>query len=204
MEDSIAAFVLSLAKRPHTENSFNPYRDPSHRVNLMQYLGLTLAQPGRRILLVGEALGYRGGRLTGIPFSSERLLLRPSHPFPRSLSQNVEIKGATSEATATLVWNALAGRRRIPLFWNAFPFHPHLPRDPWSNRAPTRSEIDEGAHYLASLAELQQPERIAGLGKKGCLAARRALPGRVITPLRHPSYGGKIEFLEGLAKFLRG
>jgi hypothetical protein len=155
-------------------------------------------------MLVGEALGYRGGRLTGIPFSSERLLRQAPHPFLRALRERVRINGETSEATATLVWGALSGRRRLPLFWNAFPFHPYHPGSPQSNRAPTASEISEGQAHLQQIAAIYQPELVAGVGKKGYLAAGRALPDTPIVLLRHPSYGGKSEFESGLTRLLRG
>ena len=68
---------------------------------------------GRRVLVVGEALGYRGGLLTGIPISCERLLREQRHPFWRRLAPQLTIEGDTPEATATIVWDYLANRRRI-------------------------------------------------------------------------------------------
>jgi uracil-DNA glycosylase len=203
MEDCIRTFVASLAEQPHTETTYNPYRNAAARDNLAQYLRAVCAQSGRRILMVGEALGYRGGRLTGIPFSSERLLRQAPHPFLRALHDRVAISGNTSEATATLVWAALARRRRIPLFWNAFPFHPHRRGEPASNRAPTADEIAGGQAYLQRLAALYRPQLIAGLGNKGCLAVHRALPDERIAALRHPSYGGKADFERGLSRLLQ-
>jgi uracil-DNA glycosylase len=203
MEEEIHGFIVDLTVRRSNGQSYNPYREPILRQNLLSYLGLLFSQPGRRILLVGEALGYRGGRLTGIPFSSERLLTQAPHPFLRSLSRHATVTGDSSEATATIVWNALAGRRRIPLFWNAFPFHPHHPGEPRSNRSPTASEVAEGQVYLRRLAALYQPRHVAGLGCNGYLAARSALPGIPITRIRHPSHGGKSDFERGLARLLR-
>ena len=203
MDDPIVDFVRSLAGRPNNEACFNPYRDPGARHNLEQYLSLVASRPGRPVLLVGEALGYRGGRLTGIPFSSERLLRDAPHALLRTLRGRVQIKGDSSEATATLVWSALEGRRRLPLFWNAFPFHPHRPGYPDSNRAPTAAEVSEGQDYLRRLVAIYHPRLVAGLGKKGYQAAQRALPDTRVSPLRHPSYGGKREFERGLDKLLR-
>jgi uracil-DNA glycosylase len=203
MEAEIRDFVDCLASRPDTEGTVNPYRSLIASNNLIHYLFALFRQPGRRILLVGEALGYRGGRLTGIPLSSERLLGAAPHPFLRALHPHLEIDGNTSEATATLVWGALAGRRRIPLFWNAFPFHPHRPGQPGSNRAPKAEEISEGQFYLERLATLYRPLLVAGLGRIGSLAAGRALPDQRILQLRHPSHGGKVDFEQGIARLLR-
>jgi hypothetical protein len=124
MPDKISEFVIDLGARPDTHGTSNPYRRIDCRLNLENYLRAMVARPGRRILVVAEALGYRGGGLTGIPISSENLLRLAPHPFLRALRESLQIDGNTSEATATMVWDTLAGRRRIPLFWNAFPFHP--------------------------------------------------------------------------------
>ena len=203
METALKEFVGALTDRNSTDTSYNPYLLESNRNNLCHYLMTVFAQPGRRFMLVGEALGYRGGRLTGIPFSSERLLRQKTHPFLRSLGEHLELTGDSSEATATLVWGALANRRRIPLFWNAFPFHPHQPGDPGSNRAPHAAEIAEGQVYLQRLVSLYRPVRIAGLGGHGYRAVTRALPDTPIAQIRHPSYGGKHDFRQGLARLLR-
>ena len=39
---------------------------------------------------------------------------------------------------------------------------------------------------------------VAGVGRKGTLAAQAAFPEREVVALRHPSYGGKAEFERGL------
>jgi uracil-DNA glycosylase len=203
MDLDIEKFVEILATRPAGNRVDNPYRRQACRHNLRCYLQAILSRPGRRVLLVGEALGYRGGKLTGIPFSSEKLLSQAPHPFLRALQGQLILEGETSEATASMVWNTLARRRRIPLFWNAFPFHPHLAASPSSNRAPTAGEIAEGQALLRKLAELYQPQLVAGLGHKGTRCARQAFPGREITQIRHPSYGGKADFQVGMARLLR-
>ena len=39
---------------------------------------------------------------------------------------------------------------------------------------------------------------IAGIGRKGQLAAQKAFPNHTIQRIRHPSFGGKREFIEGM------
>lgn len=200
--ENINRFIQRLEARPHSASATNPYRLPHRSHNLRHYLQALLAQPGRRILVIGEALGYRGGLLTGIPISSERLLREADHPFWRKLAPSLNVAGDTAEATASIAWDYLANRRRIPLFWNAFPFHPCRPGEPATNRAPNAAELAEGIPYLRELAAIYQPQLIAGLGHKGSTAARRAFPEHSVRALRHPSYGGKQDFIDGMDKLL--
>ena len=100
------------------------------------------------------------------------------------------------------MWDYLARRRTLPLFWNAFPFHPHHEGKPLSNRAPTADEISEGISYLRLIGEWYRPQHVAGLGRKGARALERAFPGCRVAALRHPSYGGKNEFIRGMDRLL--
>ncbi len=202
--NSIANSLLPLLeKRRHTAVVTNPYRLPHRSANLVAYLEAMAARRGRRVLVIGEALGYRGGLGTGIPISSCGLFERPPHPFLRRLAQDICYEGEVKEATASIVWEYLSARRTLPLFWNAFPFHPHRQNEPNSNRGPTRTEIQEGQTALHLLAAWYRPQRIAGLGRLGTRAAQLAFPGSPIFALRHPSYGGKQEFIEGMDRLLR-
>jgi Arc/MetJ-type ribon-helix-helix transcriptional regulator len=69
-----AELVAALAQA-RIGSTFNQYaegpRAPLLRRRLCAYLE---ARAGARILLVGEAPGYRGARVSGIPFTSERQL----------------------------------------------------------------------------------------------------------------------------------
>jgi hypothetical protein len=194
----LAAFLDRLESREHSAGVCNPYRLPGRTANLCAYLDALLSAKGRRMLLVGEAPGYRGALQTGIPFSSPRLLKQSSHAFWQGLRPALDLQGDGHENTATLAWQVLAGRRALPLFWNAFPFHPHHPGRAQSNRAPRARELDEGRCYLQQLAGLYHPHCIAGIGRKGTAAAFAAFPGQQVWSIRHPSYGGKQAFNEGM------
>jgi hypothetical protein len=120
----MASFVERLAEA-EIGATFNFYRAGTgadvRRARLVGYLALRQRAP---ILLVGEAAGYRGARVSGIPFTSER-----------------QVSGSgPGEASATIVRRVLRelGLEEAVLCWNLVPTHPHRPGRPESNRPPTR------------------------------------------------------------------
>lgn len=193
-------FFSKLAKRKNSLTVFNPYREEYKLSNLKRYIELVSQQQGPRVLLVGEAYGFKGGRLTGIPFSSGKLFSEVDHPFLIALSKDISLDEAslTSENTASIVWRYLLKRNTVPLFWNSFPYHPHPSRIQKKNRAPTKAEIEEGLALLQMLIDFYQPQMLAGLGRKGADCLQRAFPEREICYIRHPSYGGKNDFIQGM------
>ena len=172
-------FVARVAEA-RIGRTFNFYRDCEgarlRRERLVSYLE---ARTRARYLLVGEAAGYRGARVSGLPFTSERQLTGQ----------------APAEATATIVHRVLGelGIEDDVLLWNLVPTHPHRPREPKSNRPPTRAEIEAGTPFLAELAS---GRRVLPVGR----LAHARLGGRY---LRHPSHGGAAPFRRGLLDSLR-
>jgi uracil-DNA glycosylase len=172
-------FVERLAAARIGE-TLNFYREGAgaelRRARLAEYLDAHADAP---ILLVGEAAGYRGARVSGLPFTSERQLTgrRPA------------------EATATVVHRVLAdlGVERDVLLWNLVPTHPYSRGRPDSNRRPTAAEIAASEPFLAELARAR---RILAVGR----LAHARLGGRYV---RHPSHGGAVSFRAGVVDFLR-
>ncbi|HEX6640467.1 MAG TPA: uracil-DNA glycosylase [Thermoanaerobaculia bacterium] len=174
------------------------------RRNLRLYLD-ELDAIGPRMLLIGEAVSYRGGRLTGIAFVSESVMLGGVDTASgRILGADRGYRKATAgpklstEASATMVWETIRDVRPLPLLWNAFPFHPFGPDDENSNRAPSASELLIGQRFIERLMSLFAFEQIVAIGNHASLSLQRMEIEH--TKVRHPSQGGKNLFVEGMAR----
>ena len=166
------AFVAELASA-RIGKTFNQYSHSRlRRERLVAYLERFAAAP---VLLVGEAPGYRGARISGLPFTSERQLTG----------------SGPAEATATLVHRTLAELtlEEAVLLWNVVPTHPGTAS---SNRAPTRAEIAAGLPFVRELA---QGRPVVAVGR----LAHVELGGLHV---RHPSHGGAQAFRDGLIELL--
>lgn len=153
-------------------DTFNQYRRPRLRARLAEYLEAKQDAP---IVLVGEAAGYRGARVSGIPFTSERQLTGTG----------------PAEATATIVHRALAelGLEEHVLLWNVVPTHPGTET---SNRRPTRVEVEASSPFLEELVT----------GRRAIAVGRLAERVLGVPSVRHPSHGGAADFRAGLATLL--
>jgi Uracil DNA glycosylase superfamily. len=126
-------------------------------------------------ILVGEAAGYRGARVSGIAFTSER-----------------QLTGAgPAEASATVVHRVLAELEVDDdvLLWNVVPTHPGTAS---SNRRPTRDEVAAARPFLQELA---RGRRVIAVGR---LAATE-LDSEYV---RHPAHGGALAFADGVRRRL--
>ena len=130
------------------------------------------------VVLVGEAAGYRGARISGIPFTSERQLTGRG----------------PAEASATIVHRVLAelGVDDDVLLWNVVPTHPHEPGRPYTNRRPSRVEVDVSFRFLEGAAR----------GRRVIAVGRLAQEMTGAPYVRHPSHGGAEAFRAGLAALL--
>jgi uracil-DNA glycosylase len=166
-------FVAELAAA-RIGGTFNQYADsPIRRARLERYLE---ERTDATIVLVGEAAGYRGARVSGVPFTSERQLTG----------------SGPAEATATIVQATLAelGIADDVLLWNVVPTHPGTAT---SNRPPTHAEVRAGMPFALRLAA---GRRVVAVGR----LAAAALDAPYV---RHPSHGGAAAFSSGLAAVVR-
>jgi len=195
----LGRFIDALSRVEVSDRACNQYAR-GERANAIRRhnLQIYLQQIGNpRMLLVGEAPSYRGGRLTGIPFTSESIMMRllGAHRGYRKATPGPRL---STEASATMVWATIQHIEPLPLLWNAFPFHPFATGNPFSNRIPTTGELLIGAPFLQSLLQLFPIERVVAVGN----LAERSLTrlGIEHVKVRHPSQGGKRKFVEGLAR----
>ena len=161
-------FVARLAETEIGE-TYNQYAGSQLLCErLTAYLG---ERAGASVVLVGEAAGYRGARVSGIPFTSERQLTG----------------SGPAEATATIVHRVLArlGVEEEVLLWNVVPTHPGSAR---SNRRPTRVEVEAAASFLRELTR----------GRAAIAVGRLAAAALEAPYVRHPSHGGAAAFEAGL------
>src|SRR5436309_6495569 len=180
------------------------------RVYLRERLGKA------RLVVIGEALGYRGGHFSGIPMTSERILLgkkkdgciESEQVFSGIISQRTskpeKCRDGFSEPTATIVWNTLLKLGLSPeqfVLWNAFPWHSfNRHRGMLSNRMPTKPERSVGLPVLKAFLNLFRCEEVVALGR----IAARQLTDLNVEPhyVRHPAAGGAKLFRQQIAKMV--
>lgn len=204
--DAIVALIADLARTPTAADATNPYAfdGPSGNAIRRDNLRLALEQArayGPTLMLVGEAPGYLGARRTGVPFTSERLLLEGVDPpgifgAARGFVQTTDDGRISSEQTATIVWREARALGIFIVGWNACPFHPHRPDRPLSNRPPRVGEIRQGLPFLERACALFPAVPVIAMGN----VADRALTllGIAHSKVRHPAQGGARLFAAGL------
>lgn len=202
---SIQTFVQTLTKQVVSNNSYNQYTNPIIKNNLKIYLS-EMKKLNPKILCIGEAAGYNGCRLTGIAFTSEYLMMKENHCIfgaskgYKTIHSNTKLQ---KEISATIVWEVLNDNQSYPLLWNAVPFHPFKNRNYKSNRTPDSLELQIGKFYIQELLnEFSNICYIVAIGKKAEKSLIDMNLSIDIKEVRHPSNGGKNDFVSGLQNII--
>lgn len=164
--------------------------------NLYNYVRAFQKRP--EVLVVGEAPGFRGCRFSGIPFTSEKLLIEQQIPVQGKQSSTES--RPRSEATATVFWEVIVPFKESVFAWNTVPFHPHLPNDLTKNRPPTAQETKRFIKLLNALINALTPKRIIAVGNVAYYTLRNLRIHCI--QVRHPSYGGKKKFKTQISEIL--
>ncbi len=214
----ISKFMERLTETPSARGVFNPWTDvdkendigprtPSiRRKHLRHYFESRLKTV--KYLIIGEAVGYRGGHFSGVPMTSERILLgfhkeRGIHPDdvlpglkPERTSRPEIMPHGFSEPTATIVWETILNSPFPPVrfaLWNAFPWHPFEPtKGILSNRRPKTKEMVRNADILEQFTRLFPDKTVIAMGKVAEEWLNRL--GIPCHPIRHPAQGGAQTF----------
>jgi hypothetical protein len=166
--------------------------------NLLRYLELTA---GATTLLVGEAPGWRGATITGVPFMSLReLSARPGLLTAASDGDGFllpEEPAAAWELSASIVQKALRRWPVQPVNWPIYPNHPFQAPDRATNRAPRVPEVRAGAPIALELVGALGIRRVVAIGRKAEHALAAA--GIEAVAVRHPAQGGAALFSTQMA-----
>ncbi len=225
---NLTSFIASLQAYRSTIDSFNPWADfdqvydnaetsPIIRsAHLKEYLFHRIDRA--KYILVAEAVGFQGAKFSGIPLSSERILMgyhkeiEPTNILPNTMFQRTsKIQAAPSkqvqqkgyaEPTATIAWKLLQQLPVSPydiIFWNIFPFHPFKPSaGQLTNRTPRVDELTLGLEYLNQLIALcPQEVKIIAIGAKSANTI-----GNGCARVAHPANGGATRFRSELPKYV--
>ena len=190
--EHVAALEFGSCFRPLTDESAEldlAGAAALRRGNLAHYLVERTRE--RPVVLAGEAMGYAGGRFSGIAFTAERTLLDWGAPYALTSTRPEGYK----ELSGSIVHGLLGelGLEHRVLLWNTVPAHPHPPGRLLGNRAPSMPERRAGGAVLGQLLELVDPLAIVPVGK----VAERSLAELGIGSLpsvRHPAQGGATRF----------
>lgn len=201
------SFVQALAAI-RLPNVFNPYADtcPVHdrhdaaavRRRSLRTLLAAAQSLGIDTIWMGRDLGYRGGRRTGLALTDEMRLTQFPSIYPGAETAKSTLGPAVAERTAAEIWAVLAQLDLPPLLWNVFPFHPHEPGEPFTNRKFTAAELKVADALNRQLLSWLGIRRIIAIGQDAATYASQF--GVQVETVRHPSYGGVVEFRDGIRR----
>jgi len=182
--EDLVRFLDHLWSVKVTEHLFDPWQQSNNddldegAVARRRFaLAAHLSAPRPSLLCVGEAPGYRGCRVSGVPFTSEGQIGDAVIPRLTSMKTRFSVRPRPwREGSATKVWGALTaqGLEEATVLWNAVPWHPHPPGMPLQNRGPSSAEWLAGLRLLQMLLEaLPETTRVVAIGRVAEAALKR-------------------------------
>lgn len=199
---------LKIMQDYSADNVFNPYRNvcdqydtidsPKLRFRVLNEILQKAEKNKVDAIWLGRDLGHRGGRRTGLAFTDdlnvENHLKRwnvINNPFTYP---EIPVK----EQTASTIWSKLQNIDEKIFLWNIFPFHPYEMNEPLTNRCHNKQENIIGKQILLQLIEMLQPKKILAIGNDAFNSVQQLNIEVNLKKARHPSYGGKNDFLEAI------
>lgn len=211
--DRIRLFIDKLSKEistPELTNVYSPEIPQSEvcRENLYNYLH-RIKNNNSKVMLIGEAPGYHGCRLSGIAFTSEDKFTENIIPgiMGKDLGYKIYSKREPErEFSASTVCPKLKdwynAHGSVPLLWNICPFHSHKEGNIMSNRTPRKKEIEKGIKYFLELVDIFEIQHIGCIGRKSFNTIGNMGLNTSLEYLRHPSCGGKREFEANITEYM--
>lgn len=212
--DRIRLFIDELSKEESTPELTNVYSSevPQSEIcrdNLSNYLQ-RIRNNNNKVMLIGEAPGFHGCRLSGIAFTCEENFTDDIIPgvMGKNMGYRIFSKGKPEkERSASIVWPKLKDwyndHGSVPLLWNICPFHPHKEGNIMSNRTPKKKEIERGIKYFLELVDIFDIQYIGCIGRKSFNTIETMNLNISLEYLRHPSCGGKREFVVNITEYIK-
>lgn len=200
IDTQIHDFTEKLRDINNLSNMYNQYMSFRELNNLRVYLTY-IKQFHPQNLCVGEAAGFHGCRMTGIPFTSEEILFSSDLYIPILSHLCFNRARMMKESTASMIYSQLTEKLfHNIIFWNIVPYHPFKEDNIEQNRTPTQEEIRLCSVFTIFLDQIFNFEHIYGIGKKSYNELKVLFPYRKIEYIRHPSHGGFKEFSTQIKK----
>ena len=194
-----------------TDRLFNQYQDADlraerpdgpaiRRANLRSCLASYRDLP--IVLVVGEAAGPWGMRWSGVPFTSERQLVKQIVPFQGEVTSRedpivrIGRRSPHTSGSATIFWRVM--RQWFPAFLavDVVPFFPHAKGDLLKKASPSDLEMRRFLPVLEQTSVLLRPAKTVAVGK----TASKALDslGMDHQAVHHTAHDAKKEFPAGM------
>ena len=211
MNDKIDSLMRDISQIS-LDNVFNPYlntcnkydceNSPIERKDILRKMLIRASNEEVETIWIGRDLGYKGGRRTGLAFTDDFTIIQHLNRWNIQLELTPKTP-LVKEQTATIVWQMLNQIESNIFLWNLFPFHPYIPGDQFTNRCHNSKEKKIGLKILEQLILILSPKYLVTIGNDAYTAVSNNINDITILKVRHPSFGGKADFIEEISKIYK-